>query len=80
MQNILEDKLHNAKERKESMQNEKTTTKITEGIEFFKRHWKIREETRLKNIELFEKHEKMKRENIEVSECFLNFIHNSCLS
>lgn len=55
-----------AEKRKESLQNEKAIIKIAEGINFFKKHWIIRQEETLKSIKIYEMNEQNMRKNIEV--------------
>lgn len=66
MTRILENKLELAKERKASMRNERVMKKSKDEIEYFKNHYVVREETRLRNIKIFEMNEQIKRDNIKV--------------
>lgn len=66
MTRTLENKLDLAKERKASLQNERAMKKSKDEIENFKNHYAVREETRLRNIKMFEMNEQIKRVNIKV--------------
>lgn len=66
MTRILENKLELAKERKASMRNERVMKKSKVEIDYFKNHYVVREETRLRNIKIFEMNEQIKRDNIKV--------------
>lgn len=67
MTRTLENKLELAKERKASMQNERAMKKSKDEIDYFKNHYAVREETRLRNIKIFELDEQIKGVNIKVS-------------
>ncbi|XP_055301243.1 uncharacterized protein LOC129567896 [Sitodiplosis mosellana] len=65
MDEKLGNKLQKAQQQKKYLQDEKLINRFTDGIEFFKRHWMFREETRKKNVKLCEMHEEEKRQNME---------------
>lgn len=63
---MLQKKLEMAQHRKESLRRELKSSKNIEAIESFQKHWVFREQSLLKNIELYELYEKTRQENIMV--------------
>lgn len=66
-------KIELAKERKESLQKEKIVKKNEKVVDYFKKHWAIREEAHLRDVKLHQLSEKLKEESRQV---ILRFIHS----
>lgn len=63
-------KLEEATQRKQRLQNEKNMEKKLNGMDNFKRHWQLREQVRLRNVQTLEFYEREKQVNMEVSYSF----------
>lgn len=64
-------KLQEAEQRRKQLQNEKLTTKLTNGVESFKKKWMLRGEAQKKNIKLYQFYEEEKCRNINVCNLIL---------
>lgn len=63
---MIQMKMDLAKQRKESLQNEKQLEKMENIVDNFKKHWAFREKTLMKNIELLKLSEKMRAKSMKV--------------
>lgn len=72
----LEEKLKQARERKESLLNEKSMNRYNDGLNYFKQHWLLRENTRRKNVELLKNYDQELHENAKVCEIFLKIFQS----
>lgn len=68
MKKNITNKLQEAQQRRKLLQDKKLTTKSIDQINYFKKHWMLKEEALTKNIELYQLHEEEKRNNIKVTE------------
>lgn len=67
---IIANKLEEATQRKQQLQNEKIMNKQLNGMINFKRHWQLREDARLRSVQTLELYEREKRESMAVSASF----------
>lgn len=66
MEEALDTRLKNGKQRKEICLSEKRDMKMRKEIEYFKKHSLFRHQTLLKNIKKIELYERQQRKKIEV--------------